>query len=185
MAEFLRIARLRSDLCNSYKKNGVPSQILATRSKSKLSLSHESDNAFGVFSIKHAVQKENSCPFTNGIVSRITKFLMDRGARLTATLRTTYYRRSSLMQGVLEIPCSVDVYMMGTAVLSRRLIQRYTELVLNFYMEPPDDGCVGSFVETPVASVDFNITSTSKGKSRRNDPMRKIRKSKKKEKMLS
>ena len=33
----------------------------------------------------------------------------------------------------------------------------------------PDDGCVGSFVETPVASIDFNIPSTSKGKGKRND----------------
>ena len=102
-------------------------------------------------------------------VSRITKFLMDRGARLTTTLRTTYYRKSPLMQGGLEIPCSVDVYMMSSTVLSRKLIQRYTELVENFYMEHPDDGCVGSFVETPVASIDFNIPSTSKGKGRSKD----------------
>ena len=97
-------------------------------------------------------------------VSRITKFLMDHGARLTANLRTTYYRKSPLMQGGLEIPCSMDVYMMSSTVLSRKLIQRYTELVENFYMEHPDDGCVGSFVETPVASIDFNISSTSKAK---------------------
>ena len=100
-------------------------------------------------------------------VSSMTKFLMDCGARLTATLRTNYYRRSLLIQGGLEIPCSVVVYMMSSTVSSRKLIQRYTELVENFYMEPPDDGCVGSFVETPVASIDFNIPSTSKGKVRR------------------
>ena len=45
----------------------------------------------------------------------------------------------------------------------------YAELVENFYMEPPDGGCVGSFVETPVASNDFNNPSTSKGKVQRND----------------
>ena len=101
--------------------------------------------------------------------SRITMFLMDRSGRLTATLRTTYYRRSPLMQGNLQKTCSVDVYMMSSTVLSRKLIQRYTELVENFYMEHPDDGCVGSFVETPVASIDFNIPSTSKGKDQRND----------------
>ena len=52
-------------------------------------------------------------------------------------------------------------------------------------MEHPDDGCVGSFVETPVASIDFNIPSTSKGKGRRKDFKGKIRKSKIKEKILS
>ena len=36
-------------------------------------------------------------------------------------------------------------------------------------IEPPDDGCVGSSVETQVASIDFNISSTSNGKVRRND----------------
>ena len=45
-------------------------------------------------------------------------------------------------------------------------------------MEPPNDGCVGSFVVKPVASIDFNIPSTSKDKGR-------FRKSKRKEKMLS
>ena len=33
-------------------------------------------------------------------------------------------------------------------------------------MEPPNDGCVSSFVETPVASI---VPSTSKGKGRRKD----------------
>ena len=31
-------------------------------------------------------------------------------------------------------------------------------------MQPLDDGYVVSFVETPVASIDFNIPSTSKRK---------------------
>ena len=36
-------------------------------------------------------------------------------------------------------------------------------------MEPPDDGRIGTFAETPVVSIDFNIPSTSRGKDRRND----------------
>ena len=36
-------------------------------------------------------------------------------------------------------------------------------------MQPPDDGCVGSFVATPIASINFNIPSTSKEKGRKND----------------
>ena len=42
-------------------------------------------------------------------------------------------------------------------------------MVENLYMEPPDDDWVGSFAETPVASIDFNIPSTYKGKDRRNN----------------
>ena len=49
----------------------------------------------------------------------------------------------------------------------------------------PGDGCVGSFVETPVVSVYFNFPSTSTGKGRRNDSLLKIRKSKRKVNTLS
>ena len=118
-------------------------------------------------------------------ISRTTKFLMDPSTRLTASLRTTYYCRSSLMQYGLEIPCSIVVYVMSSTVLSGKLIQRYTELVENFYIELRDDGCVGSFIETPVASIDFNIPSTSKAKGPRNNSKGKSHKSSGKEKMLS
>ena len=87
------------------------------------------------------------------------------------------------MQGCLEIPCSVDVYMMSSTVLSRKLKQRYTELVENFYIEPSDGICVGFFVETPVASIDSNIPSTSKGKGLRKNS--KVKDPQRKEKMLS
>ena len=79
----------------------------------KLYLSHERDNVFDVFSVK-ACDAEGKME-----VSRITKFLMDQGARLIVTLRTTYYRRSLLMQGGLEILCSVDVYMMSSTILGK------------------------------------------------------------------
>ena len=36
-------------------------------------------------------------------------------------------------------------------------------------MELLNDGGVGAFFETPVASIDFNIPSTSKSKGRRKD----------------
>ena len=50
-----------------------------------------------------------------------------------------------------------------SAVLSRKLMQRCTKLVENFYKEPPDDGCVGSFIETPVASI-FPLLLKAKAK---------------------
>ena len=149
----------------------------------KLYLLRERDNAFDVFSTKACDAEGKIVDHLPMEVSRITKFLMDCGARLTATLRMTYYFKSPLMQGGLDIPCSVDVYMMSSTVLSRKLIQRYPELVENFYIEPSDDGCVGSFVETPVASIDFNIPSTSKGKGLRKDS--KGKDPQRKEKMLS
>lgn len=73
------------------------------------------------------------------------------------------------MQGDLEVSCSVDVCMMSSAVLRRKLIRWNTELVGSFYVEPCNDGCVGCFVETPVASINFNIPSFSKGQGQKND----------------
>ena len=111
------------------------SQILATRSKSKPYLSHERDNVLDVFSIKACNAERKIVAHSPMKVPRITKFLMGWGARLTATLRTTYYCRSPLMQDGLKISCSVDVYMMSSTALSRKLIQPYTKLVENFYLE--------------------------------------------------
>ena len=54
-------------------------------------------------------------------ILRITKFLLDRGARIEATLRSTYCRRSPLVQGGLEITCTVKVSMMPTK-LSKKLV---------------------------------------------------------------
>ena len=71
---------------------------------------------------------------------------------------------------------------MSSTVLSRKLIQRHNELVEDFYMEPLDDGCVGSFVETSVASIDCNIPTASKGEGRRNDSKGKNQQKQKKRK---
>ena len=45
---------------------------------------------------------------------RITKFLIDRGAKVEAQLSSTNYSRWLLIQGGLEIPCDVIVTMPGT-----------------------------------------------------------------------
>ena len=42
-------------------------------------------------------------------ISRSTKYLIDRRAKVTAKLSTTKYRKSPLFQGSLEIPCIVTI----------------------------------------------------------------------------
>ena len=49
-------------------------------------------------------------------ISRVTKFLLDRGANVSAKLTSTHYRRSPLVQGGIEIPCVVTVSMPGTVI---------------------------------------------------------------------
>ena len=61
-------------------------------------------------------------------ISRVTKFLVDRGANVSTKLTSTHYRRSPLVQGVIEIPCTVTVSMPGT-LINHLLIERYKQLV--------------------------------------------------------
>ena len=67
---------------------------------------YEKENSFDIFAIK--VMDRNSgatvghLPMEN---SRAIKFLLDRGARVFATLTATNYCVSPLVQGGLEIPC--------------------------------------------------------------------------------
>ena len=51
-------------------------------------------------------------------------------------------------------------------------------------MKSPDQGCVGFFVETPIASVYSIFPLLPKAKFKETIPKGKIRKSKRKEKML-
>ena len=60
-------------------------------------------NLFGMFAIK-------TCRLEGGqIVDHLTKFLSDRGGKVTAQLTGTHYRKSLLFQGGLEISCLVTV----------------------------------------------------------------------------
>ena len=60
-------------------------------------------------------------------ISRVTKFLLDRGANVSAKLTITHYRRSPLVQGGIEIPCVVAASMPCT-VINQLLMERYNWL---------------------------------------------------------
>ena len=80
-------------------------------------------------------------------ISRITKYLLDRGAGICAKLTKTYYRRSPLIQGELDIPCSLIIQMLGT-VKSNELIKNCLELFEARYEEPQEVVLLGSCNET-------------------------------------
>ena len=92
-----------------------------------LRCSHEVGNAFDMFAIKVC---ESSADQTVGHlpmeISRITKFLIDRGADATAKLTSTNNRRSPLVQGGIEIPCLITVTMSGT-ILNQLLMERFKQ----------------------------------------------------------
>lgn len=111
-----------------------------------LRCSHEVGNAFDMFAIKVC---ESSTDETVGHlpmeISRITKFLIDRGADVTAKLTSTNYRRSPLVQGGIEIPCLITVTMPGT-ILNQLLMERFKQLVQEKYVEPKNEEILGSFL---------------------------------------
>ena len=80
-----------------------------------LACSHEENNLHDPFAIK-------TCQLDSGKIvghlpmelSRISKFILDRGAKIEVELRETYYLRSPLVQGGLEIPCDLVITMPNT-----------------------------------------------------------------------
>ena len=72
---------------------------------------HEKDNLFDFFAIKVMDQDSGATvghlPMENSLA---TKFLLDRGARAIETLTSTNYCVSPLVQGGLEIPCRVEIF---------------------------------------------------------------------------
>ena len=95
-------------------------------------------------------------------ISRLIKFLLDRGAVVQATLSTTHYRRSPLVQVGLEIACKVSVKMPGT-IKNHLLMDRYFELVRSLYTEPKNEVILGSFLRP----VDVPCTPKSNARKKK------------------
>lgn len=81
----------------------------------ELDCMHERDNPFDFFAIKVSKtttgQTVGHLPMEN---SRVMKFLLDHGAKVMASLSSSNYCVSPLVQGGLEIPCTVTIYMPRT-----------------------------------------------------------------------
>ena len=79
-------------------------------------------------------------------ISRVTKFLQDRGANVSAKLTGTHYRRSPQVQGGRETPCVVTVSMHGT-VINQLLMERYEQLVETLCTKPKEEEIFGTFLQ--------------------------------------
>ena len=100
-----------------------------------LDCSHEFGNTFDMVAIKTCKSNGQIVRHLPREISRVTKFLLDRGAVVQATRSTTHYRRPPLVQGGLEIACKVSIKVPGT-IKNHLLMDRYFELVRSFYTEP-------------------------------------------------
>ena len=72
-------------------------------------------------------------------ISHPTKFLLQFGAVIKATLSSTNYRNSPLLQGGLQISCQGSVSMPAT--LKRQIIEKFKDMV-NVLSDEPDDCAV-------------------------------------------
>ena len=80
----------------------------------KLECYHEFGNVFDIFVIKTCKVSGEIVGHLPREISRTTKFLMDRGAKVFAELISSDYRHSPLVQGGLELQCKVIIKMPGT-----------------------------------------------------------------------
>ena len=100
---------------------------------------YENDNAFDRFAIKVCeFGKEIPVGHLPKEISRVTKYLLERGATETATLTSEHYRRSPVLQGGIEISCKVSVTMPG-AVSNLLVQEKYWQLVEELYTEPKNE----------------------------------------------
>ena len=128
---------------------------------------HERNNVFDRFAIM--TMKTDSGRTVGHLpleISRVTKFLLDRGAEIRVKLTETHYRRSPLVQGGLEIPCVLVAKMNSYSVRNQMLLQKYLELVKQLYIEPKNEEIVGSFM-VPIIDPDTRRAATGSKKKER------------------
>ena len=140
-----------------------------------LDCAHEADNPYDYFVIKTCQRTDGSIVGHLSMeISRATKYLLQRGSTVTATLSSTSYRRSPLEQGGLKIPCRVSVWMPET-MKNREIAAKYKEIVDMLYTESDGSEVLGSFLhhdmDLPTSKQGSATASTTrtvrKGKSSR------------------
>ena len=77
--------------------------------------------------------------------SRSLKYMLDRGAKISAALTPSHYLRSPLVQGGMEIPCKVTAEMSPT-LKNSQLLDRLMQLVETVYSEPASPIIFDSFL---------------------------------------
>ena len=112
----------------------------------RLYCSHEVGKLFDPFVIKVCKDDGEIVGHLSMEISRIMKFLLDRGFTATAHLTPTYYRRSLLIQCGLKIPCKMAIAIDIRTKRPQEVLDRYKELVHSLYFEPADgEDIVGLF----------------------------------------
>ena len=133
----------------------------------QLDCSYDFSNVFDVFASKTCKPDGIVVGHLPREISRATKFLLDRGAQISAILTSADYRRSPLVQGSLQIACKVIVKLPET-VRNHLLVDRYVEIVKVNYIELKHEVILGSFLKKSSAAA--QTTNKKRNTSNTNNP---------------
>ena len=123
----------------------------------------ENGSSYVIFARKTCDQRGTMVGHLRCEVSRFTKFITDRGATVSVMLTETYYRRSPLVKGGLEIPCKVSVSIRGTC-LNLFLLQRCKQVSEELYIKPKEESVLRSFL-TPVQEPERQNAKSKKSRN--------------------
>ena len=99
---------------------------------------HKVDTPFDAFAIKTVNSDKVVTGHLTHEISRVTKFLLNRGAVTYAELTLTHYQRSPIMQGGMEILCKVTVKLHGN-VKNHMFLDWCMQHVNFLYCEPKEE----------------------------------------------
>ena len=128
---------------------------------------HEPGNPFDIFAIKTC--SHGSLHLVGNLpreISRLTKFILDRGAEVEAKLTSNQYCYSPITQGRLEVSCTVNIKMPAT-ILNRNLLKRYEEMVLHLHAEPKGGIMMGSFIFDDIEEPEPEDNTSKKKKQKK------------------
>ena len=105
-------------------------------------------------------------------LSLTLKFILDRGARISAVLTSTHYQTSALVQGSMEIVCKVTVEMFPT-LKNTQLLDRLIELIETAHNEPTSS-ILGSLFADEIEVLSLS-NQTPETKSLKTEKIKKIK----------
>ena len=135
---------------------------------------HERNNSFDMFAIQVCELKTNKrvghLPME---ISRILKFLMDRGAIFQARLTSTLYCRSPLVRGRREIPYKITLRTPSNSC-TKELLEKYDTLLNHLYVEPVSEEILGCFLDIEENMENDNEESHNKMSGKKKKPKENI-----------
>ena len=100
---------------------------------------HEKYNLYDEFAIKTVHKNGETVGHLPREISRVTNFFLDRGVSMHIKLPSSHYRRSPLVQGGMEIPCTLFCSMTS-------ILKNAQQLVKERYTKPANEKILDSFI---------------------------------------